>query len=75
MTKPQSYLVRMLIFLAGVCAAGFFLLGPLRDAFLANTVLNSVILGVLLTFFVDLIFNALWESGGFRDDSEECGFL
>ena len=48
MTKPQSYLVRMLIFLAGVCAAGFLLLGPLRDAFLANTVLNSVILGVLL---------------------------
>ncbi len=48
MTKPQSYLVRMLIFLAAVCAAGFFLLGPLRDAFLANTVLNSVILGVLL---------------------------
>ena len=48
MTKPQSYLVRMLIFLAAVCAAGFFLLSPLRDAFLANTGLNSVILGVLL---------------------------
>ena len=48
MTRPQSYLVRMLIFLAAVCAVGFFLLDPLRDAFLANTVLNSVILGVLL---------------------------
>ena len=48
MTKPQSYLVRMLIFLAAACAAGFFLLSPLRDAFLANTGLNSVILGVLL---------------------------
>ena len=48
MTKPQSYLVRMLFFLVVVAAAGFFLLGPLREAFLANTVLNSVILGVLL---------------------------
>lgn len=48
MTKPQSYLVRMLVFLAAVFAAGFFLLGPLRDAFFANAVLNSVILGVLL---------------------------
>ena len=48
MTKPQSYLVRMLIFLAAVCAAGFSLLSPLRDAFFANTGLNSVILGVLL---------------------------
>ena len=48
MTKPQSYLIRMLIFLATVCAAGFSLVSPLRDAFLANTGLNSVILGVLL---------------------------
>ncbi len=48
MTKPQSCLVRMLIFVATVCAAGLFLLSPLRDAFLANKGLNSVILGVLL---------------------------
>ncbi|MEC8163165.1 MAG: hypothetical protein VX079_01200 [Pseudomonadota bacterium] len=48
MTKPQAYLIRMALFLLIVFGAAFLLLGPLRAAFLANTVLNGVILGVLL---------------------------
>ena len=48
MTKPQAYLFRMALFLLFVFVAGFLLVGPLRDAFLANTILNGVILGVLL---------------------------
>ena len=48
MTKPKSYLVRMLLFLAAVFAAVFLLFNPLREAFFANAILNSVILGVLL---------------------------
>ena len=48
MTKPQAYLIRMALFLLVVFGAAFLLLGPLRAAFLANTVLNGVILGVLL---------------------------
>ena len=48
MTKPQSYLVRMVLFLGAICGATFLLFLPLRDAFFANVVLNGVILGVLL---------------------------
>ena len=48
MTKPQAYLIRMALFLLVVFGAALLLLGPLRAAFLANTVLNGVILGVLL---------------------------
>lgn len=48
MTTPQSYLVRMFLFLAAVLGATFLLFDPLSRAFSANTVLNSVILGVLL---------------------------
>ena len=48
MTKPQTYLFRMALFLLFVFVAGFLLIGPLRNAFLANTILNGVILGVLL---------------------------
>jgi hypothetical protein len=48
MTRPRSYLVRMVLFLGAVCGAIFLLFLPLRDAFFANVVLNSVILGVLL---------------------------
>ena len=48
MTKPKAYLFRMALFLLFVFVAGFLLIGPLRDAFLANTILNGVILGVLL---------------------------
>ena len=38
----------MALFLLFVFVAGFLLIGPLRNAFLANTILNGVILGVLL---------------------------
>ena len=48
MTRPRSYLVRMVLFLGAVCGATFLLFLPLRDAFFANVVLNGVILGVLL---------------------------
>lgn len=48
MTRPRSYLVRMVLFLGAVSAAAVLLFLPLRDAFFANAVLNSVILGVLL---------------------------
>jgi hypothetical protein len=48
MTRPQRYLFRMLVFLlivAGACAA---LYPRLQEAFVANAVLNGLILGVLL---------------------------
>lgn len=48
MTRPQSYLIRMVLFLVAVAGAGLLLFFPLKDAFFANAVLNSVILGVLL---------------------------
>jgi hypothetical protein len=48
MTRPRSYLVRMVLFLSAVFGATFLLFLPLRDAFFANVILNSVILGVLL---------------------------
>ena len=48
MTKPKAYLFRMALLLLFVFVAGFLLIGPLRNAFLANTILNGVILGVLL---------------------------
>ena len=48
MTRPRSYLVRMVLFLGAVFGAALLLFLPLRDAFFANAVLNSVILGVLL---------------------------
>jgi hypothetical protein len=48
MTRPANYLVRMALFL-GLIAAGIALLTPtLLSAFLANPVLNGVILGALL---------------------------
>ena len=47
MTKPQAYLIRMALFLLVVFGAAFLLLDRCA-AFLANTVLNGVILGVLL---------------------------
>ena len=48
MTKPQSYLYRMVLFLAVALATVVLLFGPLYSAFLANTALNGLILGVLL---------------------------
>ena len=48
MTRPRSYLVRMVLFLGAVLGTVFLLFSPLRDAFFANVVLNGVILSVLL---------------------------
>ena len=47
MTKPDRYLIRMLIFLALVVAAAVLLYLPLIQAFQANAVLNGMILATL----------------------------
>lgn len=48
MTRPERYLWRMLGFLGVVALVGAALHGALADAFAANPVLNTLILGVLL---------------------------
>ena len=48
MTRPQRYLVRMIVFLVIVTAACAALAPRLQDAFEANVALNGLILGVLL---------------------------
>jgi hypothetical protein len=48
MNRPQRYIVRMTMFLVIVTVALAALAGQLRDAFLANPLLNGMILGVLL---------------------------
>ena len=48
MTRPRRFLVRMALFLGAVTVILGLLFGPLREAFLANTPLNGLILGVLL---------------------------
>ncbi|MFP6771765.1 MAG: flagellar motor protein MotA [Alphaproteobacteria bacterium] len=47
MTRPDRYLVRMVIFLVLVAAAAVLLYLPLIRAFQANAVLNGMILGTL----------------------------
>ncbi len=54
MTKPQRFVLRMLIFLIAVCAVGYFLFPDLQRAFLANAPLNGLIAGVL---FLGIIYN------------------
>lgn len=48
MTRPRRFLVRMSLFMAAVVVLLGLLIVPLREAFLANTPLNGLILGVLL---------------------------
>ncbi|MEK9753551.1 MAG: flagellar motor protein MotA [Rhodospirillaceae bacterium] len=48
MTRPHTYLVRMLLFLAAVAAASVLLFQPLAEFFVANAALNGLIVGVLL---------------------------
>jgi hypothetical protein len=48
MTRPQTYLIRMLIFLGLVGLAGAVLFIQLQEAFFANAILNGMILGVLI---------------------------
>ena len=47
-TRPQRYIFRMSVFLVIVTAACAALAPQLMDAFLANAVMNGMILGVLL---------------------------
>ena len=48
MTRPQRYLIRMIVFLVIVTGACAALVARLQDAFAANVALNGLILGVLL---------------------------
>ena len=48
MTKPQSYLTRMILFLVAVGAVLATIYEPLQTAFMANALLNGLILGVLV---------------------------
>ena len=48
MTRPQRYLYRMIVFLVIVAAACAALAPQLQNAFVANIVLNGLIVGVLL---------------------------
>jgi hypothetical protein len=48
MTRPNTYLLRMLVFLALVAVAAGALAPRLASAFVANAVLNGLIIGVLL---------------------------
>lgn len=48
MTRPQRYLIRMVLFLLAVGVVAVLLLSPLLEAFQANPALNGLILGVLL---------------------------
>lgn len=48
MTQPSRYLIRMLAFLGCVALAAMVLHGPLKDAFLSNPGLDSLILAILL---------------------------
>ena len=54
MTRPQRFLMRMILFLIAVGGVAVLLFLPLREAFLANIPLNGLILGVLL---LGIIFN------------------
>ncbi len=58
MTKPQRFLTRMFLFLVIIAAAVALLFPPLRSAFMANAVLNGVILGVLM-FGIFYIFRTV----------------
>lgn len=53
-TRPTRFVTRMLVFLAAVAAALALIFPPLKDAFLANAVLNGTILGVLV---IGIIYN------------------
>ncbi|MBO6787466.1 MAG: flagellar motor protein MotA [Rhodospirillales bacterium] len=54
MTRPTTFLIRMIVFLGAVAGACFFVFDPLREAFLANAALNGLIVGVLV---LGIIYN------------------
>ena len=48
MTRPNRYLIRMVMFLMAVGGVIYFLFGPLQSAFMANPPLNGLIVGVMI---------------------------
>ena len=54
MTRPHTYLIRMLIFLGLVGGVSFILFPPMQTFFLANAALNGLIVGVL---FLGIVYN------------------
>ena len=54
MTRPHTYLLRMLLFLGAVGGVCVLLFGPLYQFFSANTPLNGLIVGVLV---LGIIYN------------------
>lgn len=48
MTRPQRYLIRMILFIVAVLCLIGFLYGPLETSFMANAPLNGLICGVLV---------------------------
>jgi len=48
MTRPQRYLIRMILFILAVLGLVGFLYDPLETAFMANAPLNGLICGVLV---------------------------
>ena len=62
MTTPKRFLTRMFLFLVVVAVGIALLFPPLRSAFLANAILNGVILGVLV-FGIFYIFRTVTMLG------------
>ena len=54
MTRPQRYLFRMIVFLIIVAAACAALAPQLQGAFIANIVLNGLIVGVMFMPFMSM---------------------
>lgn len=59
MSRPQRYLVRMVLFLFAVLLVAVALHAGLQEAFMANPALNGVILGCLLVGIV-FTFRSVW---------------
>ncbi|MCW5731265.1 MAG: flagellar motor protein MotA [Alphaproteobacteria bacterium] len=59
MTRPQRFLTRMALFLAAVAGVSALLFMPMQRAFLANPLLNGLILLVLL-FGIGFIFRQVF---------------
>jgi len=77
MTRPQRYLNRMIIFLAAVAVVIVVLTGALSSAFMANPLLNGLILGVLVAGIVYVFRQVLmlrpaveWLSAYRREDKD-----
>lgn len=54
MTRPQQFLVRMVVFLCAVAGLFVFLFQPLFEAFKANPAINGLITGILL---IGILYN------------------